>query len=194
MRRVLYWILYLRVIPHLYKFSRLDDNQKRLILSDVEEMNYRLKKQEKLGYYLLCWPPYRNLYYSRIGYKGYLLKLFLPEYKYFIINCPRWGGHAFVLNHPYGTIINAESIGDHFTCCQLTTIGNKNNGQNDLVPIIGNNVTIGANASVIGKVVVSDDVVIGAGSVVVKDVPEGAVVVGNPGRIIRFKNGSKKEE
>ena len=134
MRRVLYWILYFRVLPHLWKFSHQDDSKKQLILSDVEEMNCRLKKRKNLDYYLISWPPYRNLFYSRIKYGGILLKLLLHEYKYFIINCPDIGGNAFVLNHPYGTIINALSIGDHFTCCQLTTIGNKKNGQNDMIP------------------------------------------------------------
>lgn len=65
---------------------------------------------------------------------------------------------------------------------QGVTIGKNTKGS----PVIGDNVFIGANALVIGKVVVGNNVCIGAGSVVVKDVPDNAVVVGNPARIISY--------
>jgi len=90
-----------------------------------------------------------------------------------------------VLNHPYGTIVNAKRIGDHFTVCQLTTIGNGMHGRNDLVPTIGNNVSVGANVNIIGDITIGDNVMIGAGSVVVKDVPANCVVAGNPARVIK---------
>ena len=60
------------------------------------------------------------------------------------------------------------------------TIGKTHKG----VPWIGNNVTIGANAVIVGPVYVGNNVTIGAGSVVVKDVPDNACVAGNPARII----------
>lgn len=95
------------------------------------------------------------------------------------------GKSAYVLNHPYGTIINAKSIGSNFTICQLTTIGNGLHGRNDLVPTIGDNVSLGANVSIIGEVTIGNNVIVGAGSVVVKDVPNNCVVAGNPARIIK---------
>ncbi len=52
-------------------------------------------------------------------------------------------------------------------------------------PIIGNNVYIAANSTVIGGIKIGDNVIIGAGSVVTKDVPSNSVVVGNPARVIR---------
>ena len=69
-------------------------------------------------------------------------------------------------------------------CRQCTTIGNKRDGRNDLIPTIGDNVVMGANVCIIGDVVIGDNVIIGAGSVVVNDVPSNCVVVGNPARII----------
>ncbi|MBQ8019953.1 MAG: serine acetyltransferase, partial [Paludibacteraceae bacterium] len=55
----------------------------------------------------------------------------------------------------------------------------------DLIPTIGNNVSIGANATIIGDITIGDNVIIGAGAVVVKDVPQYSVVVGNPARVIK---------
>ena len=52
-------------------------------------------------------------------------------------------------------------------------------------PTIGNNVNIGSNTCIIGGISIGDNVIIGAGSVVVKDVPSNVVIAGNPARIIR---------
>jgi putative colanic acid biosynthesis acetyltransferase WcaB len=92
-------------------------------------------------------------------------------------------GLALVVNHE--TIIGANCILRH-----STTIGNKKlpDGSYSGSPKIGNNVEIGSNVVIIGSVIVGNDAVIGAGSVVVKNVPERAVVVGNPARVIRILN------
>lgn len=92
-------------------------------------------------------------------------------------------GRNFHPWHCFGIVINPYvKIGDNVTIRQNTTIGNKN--KLDDVPIIGNNVNIGCNVCVIGPVVVGDNSTIGAGSVVVKDVPSSSVVCGNPARVI----------
>ena len=84
----------------------------------------------------------------------------------------------------HGTIVinHCSVIGKNCTIMQGVTIGKNTKGS----PVIGDNVFIGANALVIGKVVVGNNVCIGAGSVVVKDVPDNAVVVGNPAKIISY--------
>ena len=166
-------------------YSFLNVDTKALINKDVAEMNRRCSINKRLSFYLLFRKPYRNLFYYRVGRKiGYILGGFLPPYRDFYISCDHIGGAAFVLNHPYATVINAKSIGDGFTICQLTTIGNKIHGRNDLVPTIGNNVSLGANVCIIGDITIGDNVIVGAGSVIVKDVPSNCTVVGNPARII----------
>ena len=92
-------------------------------------------------------------------------------------------GMALVVNHE--TIIGANCILRH-----STTIGNKklSNGSYSQSPKIGNNVDIGANVVILGSISIGNNTVIGAGSIVVKDVPEGAVVAGNPARVIRTLN------
>lgn len=173
------------VVPYLLCYLLMGKEKKKLIEEDVDEMNRRCHKRKNLAYYLIVRKPYRNLFCHRLGRNKQLLGLFLPLYKDFYIAHGSIGGGSFVLNHPYSTIINAKSIGKNFTVCQLTTIGNKTHGRNDLVPTIGNNVTLGANVNIIGDVTIGDNVIVGAGSVVIKDVPSNCIVAGNPAKIIR---------
>ena len=89
--------------------------------------------------------------------------------------------------HPYASVINAKRIGENFQFRNGLTIGNKAN-DNSLVPIIGNNVTVGANVVIIGDIQIGDNVIVGAGAVVVKDVPDNSIVAGNPAKVIKTIN------
>ena len=179
------YLLYPIVVIHWIIYRLSPAPTRELIDSDIREMQRRCKINGKgLLYWLVFQEPYRNLFYYRVP-SARFLRIVLPKYDLFQISSKEGiGGAAFVLNHPYATIINARKIGSNFTCCQCTTIGNKKHGFNELVPTIGNNVSLGANVLIIGDVTIGDNVIVGAGSVVVKDVPSNVVVVGNPARII----------
>jgi len=74
-------------------------------------------------------------------------------------------------------------IGDNVTIAQCVTIGGRSKKKN--VPIIGNNVYIGAGAKILGDIIIGNNVIIGANSVVLIDVPDNSVVAGIPAKIIK---------
>jgi len=76
-------------------------------------------------------------------------------------------------------------LGKNVTLTHGVTLGHVNG----VTPIIGDNVYLGPGCCVLGPVVVGNNVVIGANAVVTKDVPDNAIIVGNPGKIISY-NGS----
>jgi putative colanic acid biosynthesis acetyltransferase WcaB len=96
-------------------------------------------------------------------------------------------GPGFRLDHGQALIVNDNTVfGAGCTVRNSTTIGNKRlkDGSYSASPRFGDRVDIGANAVIIGPISIGDDAVIGAGAVVVRDVPPRHVAVGNPARII----------
>lgn len=94
-------------------------------------------------------------------------------------------GKRFFIDHGMGVVIGETAeIGDDCTLYHGVTLGGTTWRKEKRHPTLGNNVVIGAGAKVLGPIVVGDGARIGSNSVVVKNVPVGATVVGIPGRVI----------
>ena len=92
-------------------------------------------------------------------------------------------GDHFYIGHFGGIIINASAvIGNNCNLSQGVTIGVSGRGEKKGVPVIGNNVYIGANAVIAGGIIVGDNVVIGANSLVTESVESNITVVGVPAK------------
>jgi serine O-acetyltransferase len=94
-------------------------------------------------------------------------------------------GPGFFIDHGTGVVIGGTAIiGRDVTIYQGVTLGGTSLQRKKRHPTIGDNVTVGSGAAVLGDITVGDNVKIGANSVVVKDVPANSTVVGIPGRVV----------
>lgn len=96
-------------------------------------------------------------------------------------------GEGLFIDHGMGLVIGETAeIGDDCNLFQGVTLGGTSTKRTKRHPTLGNNVVVGAGASLIGAIRVGDNVRIGAGSVVVTSVPDNATVVGVPGHVVAF--------
>ena len=97
-------------------------------------------------------------------------------------------GKGFFIDHGNGVIIGETAvIGDNVTLYQGVTLGGTGKEHGKRHPTVGNNVMISAGAKVLGSFKIGDNSKIGAGSVVLNEVPPGSTVVGVPGRVVETK-------
>ena len=100
-------------------------------------------------------------------------------------------GRGLFIDHGMGIVIGETAeVGENVSILQGVTLGGTSLKREKRHPTIGDNVMIGAGAKVIGGFTIGAGSRIGAGSVVVREVPENCVVVGVPGRIT-FRNGER---
>lgn len=98
-------------------------------------------------------------------------------------------GRRFFIDHGMGIVIGETSeIGDDVLMYQNVTLGGTGKEQGKRHPTIGNEVIIGTGAKILGNIRVGDHVKVGAGSVVVRSVPDHSTVVGVPGRVVGDAN------
>lgn len=170
-------VAYLFSSRHTYIIYDLDRIKNRI--------NYQIPYWLLLVYFLHIDRYFRSLFYFRVGpVWSFFIRWIRPGDRYFVLSNTMQIGYGCKVTHPFSTILNADIIGDNFSCLQSTTVGGKNGKR----PVIGNNVILGANVTILGGVRIGNNVFVGAGSVVVKDIPSNCVVAGNPATIIKDMN------
>lgn len=179
---LIFSILYL---PHIISYFF----HKQVINEDLERWKnkvYLTMPTIVLLIYKLHTDPYfRSIFYFRIGpIMKILIGWYRPGSPTFSLPPSLILGGGIYAPHAYSTFLNAKSIGKNFSCIQCTTIGKEKNGR----PTIGDNVDLGCNVVIIGNVNIGSNVLIGAGSVVVTDIPDNSVAVGVPAKVIK-QNG-----
>ncbi|PJI94482.1 serine O-acetyltransferase EpsC [Luteimicrobium subarcticum] len=93
-------------------------------------------------------------------------------------------GRRLFIDHGMGVVIGETTVvGDDVLLFHGTTLGGRSMSHGKRHPTLGDRVTVGAGAKVLGPVLIGDDAQIGANAVVVKNVPTGAVAVGVPARV-----------
>jgi len=102
-------------------------------------------------------------------------------------------GEGFFLDHGMGVVIGETSmIGDDCHLYQGVTLGGSSTKRVKRHPTLGNNVIVGAGAKIIGAVNIGNGAKIGAGSVVITNVPANATVVGVPGHIVAYADANNE--
>ena len=149
---------------------------------------------------VLCYPGVHALAMHRVGHRlwqaGWLtLARFVSHLSRFLtgieIHPAARLGRGLFIDHGMGVVIGETAeVGEKVTLLQGVTLGGTSLKREKRHPTLGNHVVVGAGAAVIGAITIGDSTRIGAGSVVVRDVPPNSVVVGVPGRVT-FRDGQR---
>ena len=144
---------------------------------------------------LLCYPGFHAITIHRLSHWLYrhevpvLPRLLSQIVRFFTgieIHPGATLGRKFFIDHGMGVVIGETAeVGSDVTLYHGVTLGGTSLSKGKRHPTIGDRVTIGAGAKVLGNITIGDDSRIGANAVVVKSVPGNSVVVGVPGQIVR---------
>ena len=146
---------------------------------------------------LLCYPGVHAILLHRIAHRLYRWRWFIPARLLSHVSRILTGieihpgatiGRRFFIDHGMGVVIGETTIiGDDVLLYQGVTLGGTGHEKEKRHPTLGNHVVVGSGAKVLGNIDLGEWVKVGAGSVVVKDVPAHATVVGIPGRVVAVK-------
>ena len=149
---------------------------------------------------LLCYPGVHALVFHRFAHailrRGFTVPArFVSHVARFLtgieIHPAAKLGPGLFIDHGMGVVIGETAeVGENVTLLQGVTLGGTSLKREKRHPTLGNNVVVGAGAKIIGGFKIGDGSRIGAGSVVVREVPTNSVVVGVPGRVT-YRDGQR---
>jgi serine O-acetyltransferase len=163
------------------------------IRSDVRTVRERDPAARSAVEVLFCYPGVHALAFHRLANRlwrrGWLsLARFVSHVGRFLtgieIHPAARIGRGLFIDHGMGIVIGETAeIGDNVNLLQGVTLGGTSTRREKRHPTLRDNVTVGSGAKIIGAITIGENSRVGAGSVVVRDVPPNAVVVGVPGRV-----------
>jgi len=152
---------------------------------------------------LICYAGVRAILMHRIahwlwGRRLHLVARCLSEFARFIngveIHPAAKIGEEVFIDHGTGVVIGETAeVGDRVLMYQGVTLGGTGKQRGKRHPTVGNGVTLGAGAKILGAITIGDRSIVGAGSVVLKSIPANATAVGVPARVVA-QNGKRVEE
>lgn len=167
----------------------------RRIKEDIRAIFERDPAVKSLWEVLLCYPGLHAVVVHRLSHWLYNRRLFtlariLSQVARFFtqieIHPGAKIGQGLFIDHGCGVVIGETAeIGNNVTIYQGVTLGGTGKERGKRHPTIGNNVVISTGAKILGSFRVGDYAKIGAGSVVLREVPPYSTVVGVPGRVVR---------
>ena len=172
------------------------------IRRDIQAVRERDPAARSTFEVLLCYPGVHALALHRVAHaiwrRGWTITArFLSHIARFLTGieihpAARLGPGLFI-DHGMGVVIGETAeVGENVTLLQGVTLGRTSLKREKRHPTLGNNVVVGAGAKIIGAFKIGDGSRIGAGSVVVREVPTNSVVVGVPGRVT-YRDGQRVE-
>ena len=161
---------------------------------DIEAVRDRDPAARNILEILLAYPGLHALWIHRLAHR--LWKLGVPVVPRLISHLNRWLtgieihpgariGKGVFIDHGMGVVIGETAeVGDNVTIYQGVTLGGTGKEKGKRHPTVGKNVVIAAGAKVLGPITIGDDSRVGAGAVVIRDVPPRCTVVGVPGKVV----------
>jgi len=177
-------------MPHLFSLMRDD-------VSTVREHDPAAKSRLEV---FLCYSGLHAVWFYRMNHwlwnhRFFLLERWLSQVARLLtgieIHPGAKIGRRLFIDHGMGVVIGETSIvGDDVTLYQGVTLGGTGKEHGKRHPTVEDNVVVGGGAKILGNITVGKNCRIGAGSVVLRNVPENSTVVGVPGHII-FREGKR---
>lgn len=176
----------------------LEEEMFKRLRQDIRAVLERDPAARNILEVFLCYPGFHALRIHRVAHWLYrhrlkLIARLLSQFSRFVtgieIHPGAKIGNGVFIDHGMGIVIGETAeIGDNVTIYQGVTLGGTGKDTGKRHPTIGNNVVISSGAMVLGPFRVGDNTKIGAGSVVLKEIPDNCTVVGVPGRIVKRDN------
>ena len=174
----------------------LCSKQKKLIEEDIARWNeidqIDVGLFQSLNWHLTYKKEFRNLLVHRLKKPSYtaaglihslIARILWKPLESLYIYTDEIGGGLYI-QHGFATIISAKKIGKNCRIYQQVTVGYKD-GES---PILEDNVSIACGAIALGGITIHSNALVGAGALVIKDVPENAIVGGVPAKVLSYKD------